>query len=158
MPEAPADQSEARLVVLHRDYPDSIDEVWSAFTTSERLGRWFGTFVGEGGPGGTVSLTVTGEVDAGGEVAEPVTVTVHDCAPPHRLVVEIPENDSPRSWLITVTLAATAKGTTLQFEQHLTDGLETADVEAGWNWYLDRLSASLRGTAKPDWPRYEPDR
>ncbi len=157
MPEAPADQSADRRVLLHREYPDPIEEVWSAFTTSERLGRWFGTFTGDGGAGGTVSLTVTGEVDAGGEVAEPVTVTVHDCEPPHRLVVEIPENESARSWLITVTLAAGADGTTLRFEQHLTDGLETTDVEAGWNWYLDRLTATLRGVPMPDWAAYEPE-
>lgn len=156
MPElTPVEESGSRTLVLDRQYPDPIEDVWSAFTTSERLGRWFGTFTGEGGAGGSVSLTITGEVDAGGAVAEPVTVNVRECEPPRRLVVDIPEN-SDRSWLVAVTLAPSATGTTVRFEQRLPEGLGLADVEAGWNWYLDRLGAVLAGTPMPDWKAYEP--
>ncbi|MGD9525820.1 SRPBCC domain-containing protein [Pseudonocardia sp.] len=144
-----------RQLILHRDYTEPVEDVWAAFTESERLGRWIGTYSGTGRPGGTVEFTVTGEVDAGGEVAAPVTVTIHECDAPHRLVVEIPEGDG-RAWVVAVTLERAAGGTALQFEQRLAEGLGVEDVAAGWNWYLDRLGASLRGTPMPDWSAYAP--
>jgi uncharacterized protein YndB with AHSA1/START domain len=139
---------------IRRRYPDPVEEVWGAFTESDRLARWFGSYTGTGRPGGTVELTVTGEVDAGGQVAAPVTVTVHECAAPHRLVVEIPEGDD--AWHVTVELAAAGPGTEVVFRQQVVPGLDTADVAAGWSWYLDRLGAALRGGAMPEWAEYAP--
>lgn len=150
------DPGDRRTLTLRRTYPDPVEEVWSAFTDSARLARWFGSYTGTGRPGGTVELTVTGEVDAGGAVAEPVTVTIHECAAPHRLVVEVPEGPEGRSWVIEVDLAPAGGGTDLVFAQRLVPGLDPADVEAGWNWYLDRLEASLHGTGMPDWSAYAP--
>jgi uncharacterized protein YndB with AHSA1/START domain len=143
-------------VVLQREYPDPIGTVWAALTESERLAGWIGTHTGGGAPpGGTVEFTMTGEVDAGGEVAPPVTVTVVECEPPRRLLVDIPES-ADRTWRVAITLAAQAGGTALRFEQPMPDGLDPADVEAGWRWYLDRLGASLRGAPMPAWADYLP--
>jgi uncharacterized protein YndB with AHSA1/START domain len=139
---------------LLRRYPDPVEDVWAAFTESDRLARWFGSYTGTGRPGGTVELTVTGEVDAGGEVAAPVTVAVHECAAPHRLVVEIPEGEG--SWRVTVELAAAGTGTEVVFHQQVLPGVDAGDLDAGWSWYLDRLGASLRGTAMPEWAEYAP--
>jgi uncharacterized protein YndB with AHSA1/START domain len=151
-----APDPDTRTLTLHRTYPDPVDDVWAAFTDSDRLARWFGSYHGTGRPGGTVELTVTGEVDAGGAVADPVTVTVHECAAPHRLVVEIPDESAGSSWLVEVTLASAGEGTDLTFVQHLVPGLDPADVAAGWNWYLDRLGASLHGAPMPEWSAYAP--
>ncbi|MCE0761490.1 SRPBCC domain-containing protein [Pseudonocardia kujensis] len=153
---APPDPDDGRLLTVRRSYPDPIDDVWAAFTDSARLARWFGTYTGTGRPGGTVELTITGEVDAGGAVADPVTVTIHECAAPHRLVVEVPEGADGQTWLLDVTLGPAGEGTDLVFRQRLIPGLDPADVEAGWSWYLDRLGASLHGTAMPDWSAYAP--
>lgn len=154
---APADvTADPRMLVLRREYPDPVEEVWAAFTESERLARWFGSYVGTGGPGGTVELTVTGEVDAGGAAADPVTVTIHECAPPRRLLVEIP-GDGGSPWLVGITLDDAGGHTILVFEQRLAEGVDPADVEAGWNWYLDRLGAVLRDAPMPDWADYAPD-
>jgi len=141
-------------VVLRRSYPDPVGDVWSAFTESDRLARWIGSYTGTGRPGGTVEFTVTGEVDAGGEVAAPVTVTIHECAAPHRLVVEIPEGDG--AWHVQVDLTPTDGGTDVVFTQRLVPGVSAADIEAGWSWYLDRLGATLRGAAMPAWSNYAP--
>jgi uncharacterized protein YndB with AHSA1/START domain len=141
-------------VRLHRRYPDPVEDVWGAFTESDRLARWFGSYTGTGRPGGTVELTVTGEVDAGGEVAAPVTVTVRECVAPHRLVVEIPEGDD--AWHVIVELAAVGSGTEVVLSQQVRPGLDAGDVEAGWSWYLDRLGAVLRGAAMPRWAEYAP--
>jgi uncharacterized protein YndB with AHSA1/START domain len=168
---------DGRTVVLRRAWPDPIDDVWSALTESERTARWIGTWTergeeagasGEsqrvmpGDPassarrrGGTVQFTMTGEVDAGGEVAPPVTVTVVECDPPRRLVLDIPEGEGP-PWRVAVTLTEEGGGTVLLFEQHVVGDVSTADVEAGWNWYLDRLGAALHGEPMPSWTDYAP--
>jgi uncharacterized protein YndB with AHSA1/START domain len=122
-----------RQLILHRDYTEPVEDVWAAFTESERLGRWIGTYSGTGRPGGTI----------------------HECDAPHRLVVEIPEGDG-RAWVVAVTLERAGDGTALQFEQRLAEGLGVEDVAAGWNWYLDRLGASLRSAPMPDWAAYTP--
>ncbi|GAA5132873.1 SRPBCC domain-containing protein [Pseudonocardia adelaidensis] len=151
-----APDPDSRTLTLRRTYPDPVGDVWAAFTDSTRLARWFGSYSGTGRPGGTVQLTVTGEVDAGGTVSDPVPVTIHECVAPHRLVVEIPDGPAGPSWLVEVSLAGTGDGTDLVFTQRLVPGLDPADVEAGWNWYLDRLGASLHDGAMPEWDAYAP--
>lgn len=146
--------SDSRLV-LHRDYPDPIEDVWAAVTESDRLGRWIGTYTGRGRPGGTVEFVLTGEADAGGDVAPPVTVTVHECEAPRRLVVDIPESPQ-RSWRVELDLTPSGSGTALVFTQDLVEGMNPAHIEAGWNWYLDRLEASLHESPMPDWANYAP--
>ncbi len=142
-------------IVLRKEFPDPVEDVWAAVTESDRLARWFGSYTGRGRPGGTVEFTVTGEVDAGGEVAAPVTVTILECDAPRRLVVDFPES-ADRSWRVAVDLAAGGPGTVLVFTQQVVDGIDPADVAAGWRWYLDRLDASLRGAAMPSWAAYAP--
>jgi uncharacterized protein YndB with AHSA1/START domain len=144
-----------REIVLRRGYATSPEDVWAAFTESDRLARWFGRYTGHGRPGGTVELTVTGELDAGGEVADPVTVAVHECAPPHRLVVEVPSSGTG-SWWIAVDIAPEGDGAALTFTQRLVDGITAEEVTAGWRWYLDRLGAALEGGPKPAWSDYAP--
>lgn len=144
-----------REIVLRKQFPDPVEDVWAAVTESERLGRWFGTYTGSGRPGGTVEFTVTGEVDAGGEVAAPVTVTVHECDAPRRLVVDIPE-DAARSWRVAVDIAPEGAGAVLVLTQQVVEGTDPTDMEAGWRWYLDRLAASLRGAEMPQWAAYAP--
>lgn len=142
-------------IVLRKEFPDPVEDVWSAVTDSSRLGRWFGTYTGRGRVGGTVELTVTGEVDAGGEVAEPVTVTIRECDAPRRLVVDIPES-ATSSWRVALDIAPDGDGSVLVFTQRVADGVDATDVAAGWRWYLDRLEASLHGTARPEWAAYAP--
>ena len=147
----------SRLVVLRREYPDPIDDVWSALTESERTARWIGTYTGVGRVGGGVEFTMTGEVDAGGEIAPPVTVTIVECDPPRRLVLDIPEGEN-QPWRVAMSLAEEAGRTVLLFEQRVIEGVDPADVEAGWSWYLDRLGASLHDAPMPQWPDYAPAR
>jgi uncharacterized protein YndB with AHSA1/START domain len=144
----PQVDAEGRVVVLRREWPDPIDDVWSALTESERTARWIGTWSGLTDT--TIEFTMTGEVDAGGEVAPPVTVTIVECDPPRRLVLDIPEGDGP-PWRVAVSLTEEGGRTVLLFEQRVIGGVSPADVEAGWSWYLDRLGASLHGEPMPSW-------
>jgi uncharacterized protein YndB with AHSA1/START domain len=64
-----------RVVRLQRTYDAPIDDVWSACTEAERLGRWFTPVTGDLHLGGKYQL----EGNAGGEIVV--------CEPPRRLVV-----------------------------------------------------------------------
>ncbi|MEJ2888907.1 SRPBCC domain-containing protein [Actinomycetospora aeridis] len=143
--------------VWRREYPDPVEDVWAAITESERLGRWIGTWTSETEPrvGGTVSFTLTGEVDAGGEVDEPADVRILACEPPRHLRVEFPAPDD-QAWLLDLAVEPHGTGAVLVFAQRLVDGMKVEDVDAGWRWYLDRLGASLAGTPMPDWSAYAP--
>ena len=143
-------------MVWRRRYPDPVEDVWAAITESERLGRWIGTWSGEPRVGGTVAFTMTGEADAGSDVGEPMDVTVVACDPPHRLVVEMPDGSEAGRWHIELTVEPDGDGAVLVFAQSLPDGVRRPDVEAGWQWYLDRLTASLRGRPMPAWTDYVP--
>ena len=155
----PQADAEGRVVVLRREWPDPIDDVWSALTESERTARWIGTWTGRAEEAGstatTVEFTMTGEVDAGGEVAPPVTVTIVECDPPRRLVLDIPGGDGP-PWRVAVSLTQEDARTVLLLEQRVVDGVSPADVQAGWSWYLDRLGAALHGEPMPSWTTYAP--
>jgi uncharacterized protein YndB with AHSA1/START domain len=147
--------STAAAVVLHREFRVPVGTVWATLTESDRLAEWIGTYTGRGRPGGTVEFTMTGEVDAGGEVAPPATVTIVECDPPRELVVDIPgPGDAP--WRLAITLHDDDGATFLRFEQPLPGGFETADIAAGWSWYLDRLGAVLLGGPMPAWAEYAP--
>src|SRR6476646_1953316 len=61
---------EARVVTVSRHYPASIDDVWDACTTAERIRRWF--------------LPVTGDLQLGGRYQLQGTAggVVERCDPP----------------------------------------------------------------------------
>ena len=145
------DPDGGRALIFNRSYDYPIDHVWSALTDSDRLARWYGSYEGEAGVGGTVYLTMTAEEDAGGE---PATVHIVECEPPHRLTVDIVENE--RTWRIGLTLLEDSGTTSLIFEQSIPPEMETSDVGTGWHWYLDRLTAAVSGNPMPKWDDYHP--
>lgn len=157
MPAPPAevrtDPDGSTTLVWRREYPDPVEHVWAAITDSDRLGRWIGTWTGEPTLG-SVRFTMTGEVDAGGEVDAPVDVLVHVCDPPHRLVVDLPDPGGAEAWHLELTVDPHGDGTVLVFAQRLVGGVRREDVEAGWSWYLDRLEASLQRRPMPAWDDY----
>ena len=107
---------------LEQAYPASIDDVWEAVTTADRIRRWFLPVTGELEPGGRYQL----EGNAGGEVLE--------CAPPtagmasYRITWEF---GGGVSW-VAVRLAADGEQTRLELE-HVA---RVADMPAGmWETY-----------------------
>ncbi len=60
------DGEETRIQILAQEYPASIEDVWDAATTAERIARWFLPITGELRLGGRYQL----EGNAGGEVLE----------------------------------------------------------------------------------------
>ena len=133
-----------------RSWPDPIDDVWAALTEPERLARWIGRYEGPRGAGATGSFVMTQEEgDQSGQ-----GMTIIECEPPRRLVVEWEPTDYGHR-RVELDLWAEGDRTVLRFVQHFPAGTDVTDMAMGWHWYLDKLSAELgHGTAPTDWDAF----
>ena len=122
---------------FHRSWPDPIEDVWSALTEPDRLARWIGDYDGERAPGGSGTFTMTHEEEP---VGEPVTVV--ECDPPRRLVVEWVQQDAD-AWRVDLDLWSEDGGTVLRFVQVFPADADVTDFAMGWHWYLDKLDAEV---------------
>jgi uncharacterized protein YndB with AHSA1/START domain len=137
-----------RTLVLHRRLPVPIEDVWASITESERLGRWFGTWTGDPTTG-SVMLTLNAEA----EPAAPSRFDIHVCERPRHLSVST--TDEFAHWQIVAELTEVDGGTLLELRQ---EGLEPGaapDTGPGWEWYLDRLVASIAGDPPPTLADFE---
>ena len=142
--------AEGRDLVLERVLPGSIDDAWASITESDRLGRWFCTWTGEPRVGATVELTLVAEEGDAKSHAEIIA-----CEPPTRLVVST--QDPSGSWLLEATLTPIdGNSSRLRFVHHLDDQANPEEVGPGWEFYLDRLVASMDGSPTPEWDDYWP--
>lgn len=132
-----------------RSYDEAVDEVWSALTSPERVARWLGTVSGDPTTG-RVELVMTEDEGATAE-----TVTILECEPPTRLVVDLPSPDG--TWRLSAVLRAHNDVTTLVFTQRLAEPYDASSVGPGWHYYLDRLGAVVTDAPVPDaWDAYYP--
>jgi uncharacterized protein YndB with AHSA1/START domain len=138
-------------VVFRRELDELVEDVWAAVTEPDRLARWMGTYTGDAYVGATVQFVMTAE-----EQVAPEPVTILECEPPHRLVVEMPDASGPDrpAWRLEVSLTQAGGGTVLTFVHHLADPAAAADMGPGWQYYLDRLEASFVGGRMPEWDPY----
>lgn len=147
-------------VVLERTFRAGIDDVWAACTDPIRMERWIGTWTGDPASG-EVAFRMTAEGD---DVPEEI-YDVEACDPPHRFVVRsrstqpFSEDGSgePITWVLRLELREEAGSTRLSFTQQVPHVDVVASVGPGWEYYLDRLAASLGGgeVAAVTWERYE---
>jgi uncharacterized protein YndB with AHSA1/START domain len=126
----------ARVVVATRSYDTTIEDLWDAVTSAERIPRWFLPVSGDLRLGGRYQL----QGNAGGEITR--------CEPP-RLLSLTWEYGGGVSWL-TVTLSGDpAGGTQLELEHiaHVEDGLwdrfGPGAVGVGWDLALMGLARYL---------------
>ncbi len=137
------------LLEFVRAYDEAIDAVWSALTSPERVARWLGSVSGDPTTG-RVEVVMTED-----EGATPTTVTILECEPPTRLVVELPSPDG--IWRLSAVLRAQDNVTTLVFTQRLAEPYDASSVGPGWHYYLDRLGATIADAPVPDaWDDYYP--
>ena len=136
-------------LTFERQYEVPIEEVWSALTDSERMARWIGSWSGDPATG-TVAFVMSAE-----GMVDPVDVTIHQCDPPRRLVVDSPGPEGV--WRLDVSLAESAGATVLRFRHRLDDGHNAGDIGPGWHYYVDRLSAVIGGEdPSTPWDDYYP--
>lgn len=133
-----------------RQFPDSIERVWSAVTDPGELARWFGTWRGDPSTG-----TIEVRPIEGDGTFQPTELVA--CEPPRRVAIVLPSPDGP--WPLSVTLSEVEGGTRMVFVHRLAEPYDATSVGPGWHYYLDRLAAAVAGGPMPegeDWPRYEP--
>jgi hypothetical protein len=114
------------------------------------LERWIGRW--EGDPhSGTIMFFMTAE----GEGIDGEEYVIRECSPPTRLSVETRFGDL--TWHLRLELSEAYGVTTLVFAQ-LADDDDPRSTGPGWEYYLDRLGASLRDedVAAIRWDDYYP--
>lgn len=139
------------VLVLTRELPAPIDDVWASVTAPDRLGRWIGTWTGDPAEG-FVTFTMTAE----GEDVPPARCDVRVCDAPRHLAVQLV--DEAGAWLLALDLAEHDGTTTLTFAQVIDDPDALESTGPGWEYYLDRLAAVVTGEdpAAVDFDHYFP--
>ncbi|MCZ2859043.1 SRPBCC family protein [Blastococcus sp. VKM Ac-2987] len=138
-----------RRLEFRRSWPDPIEDVWAALTEPDRMGRWIGTYEGERAVGGTGTFTMTHEAE---QIGEPMTI--RECDPPRRLVVEWTQQET-EDWSLALDLRAEDGRTHLLFTQVFPAGTDVVDFAMGWHWYLDKFGAEVAGDPVPgDWDAF----
>ena len=135
---------------LQRRFAEPIETVWVAMTDSAELEKWIGRW--EGDPSsGQVTFWMTAE----GDDAPPEECTIRECNAPRSLNVET--SVGPNMWHLRFELSHEDGVTTLLFAQRVGDE-QLSSVGPGWQYYLDRLSATLGGrdVTAVDWDDYYP--
>lgn len=125
-----------------------IEDVWASLTETERMERWIGTWSGD--PlSGTVLFAMTAE----GEDAPAEEMEIRECDPPR--VLRVTSLTAGQRWQLDVVLTSAGTGTTLTFEQPDIDPVQVESVGPGWEYYLDRLIATVEGgdITALDWER-----
>ena len=143
---------DADALVIRRDFPAPIQDVWSTFAQSDRLALWIGYFTGDPADG-HVDFTMNAE---GEENQTPERAEILDCTAPHRL--EVRTTDGSGSWQLIADLTEADGVTTVEFSHVIGDPAAVPDTGPGWEYYLDRLGAVLAGTdpGAVDWDDYYP--
>lgn len=131
-------------------HPRSV--VWDHLTDPTLLGGWYGTWTGDPASG-TVMLAMVEAPD------NPGPCTIRRCEKDAALELTLDDRQG-NDWQLDLALEEGSDGgTLLSFDQPLA-GFESmaADVGPGWEYYLDRLSASLDGRPVEDvvWEQYWP--
>jgi len=83
-------------------------------------------------------------------------MTIVECDPPRRLVVEWPQ-EGTGGWRVDLDLSARDGRTVLRFVQVFPADADVADVAMGWHWYLDKFDTEVSGRPGPgEWDTFFP--
>ncbi|MGW3405449.1 SRPBCC family protein [Streptomyces zhihengii] len=141
-------------IAFDRTFRAGIEDVWAAVTESDRLARWIGAWTGDPASG-AVDFRMLFE----GDEHQAEVLTIRECRPPHRLVLESHVPGQDHKWHMTLTLVEHEGTTRLTFSQSVGDDPAMAGgVGPGWDYYLDRLVAAETGgdPAAVDFGDYHP--
>jgi uncharacterized protein YndB with AHSA1/START domain len=140
---------EGHAVTLGRTYNASIDDVWDALTTPDRINRWFLPISGDFRLGGTYQF----EGNAGGKILA--------CEKPNRLLVTWVYGSEDPSAISEVEIRLTAKGAdstefqmvhTAVVPDEMWDTFGPGAVGAGWDGGVMGLGLYLATGATVDDP------
>ena len=140
---------EGKTVTLRRTYNASVEDVWDALTSPERIGRWFLPISGDFRLGGTYQF----EGNAGGKILE--------CEKPNRLLVTWVYGSEDPSEVSEVEIRLTADGAdatvfemahTAVVPDEMWDMFGPGAVGVGWDMGLLGLSMHLADGTEPATP------
>jgi len=135
-------------VRFERQYAASAQELWSALTHPEQMGRWLGAEVSiEGRVGGAVTLRW-----AGGEEMQGVITTFE---PGRLLEYTWREAAMGIDSVVRFQLQAGPSGTVLVLEHAQVPAGQAPGLGAGWHGHLDALAATLEGRALDPHERFQ---
>ena len=135
---------------FRREWPDPIDDVWAALTEPARRAGWRGASAAPRGRGAPAPCPFPPGVGARGGAP----MTILECDPPRRLVVEWVQQDSD-AWRVDLDLTTEGDRTVLRFVQVFGADADVTDFAMGWHWYLAKLEAELGvGPAPGHWDAF----
>lgn len=140
---------ERMALTFDREFDAPITDVWTSMTDRIRLEEWIGHWTGS-----PTTDTVTFITAAETEVMTE-HIRIIDCDEPHRFVAIHGHGETER-WIWFNLSDATIGVTRLTFGHTLLALEEATSIGPGWDFYLDRLVASRRGTLLPSWEDYYP--
>jgi uncharacterized protein YndB with AHSA1/START domain len=135
------------VVRIEDRYDTAIEDLWSALTDPDRLGRWYGKVEGDLRPGGRFRVYLeANDIESTGRVEA--------CEPPQRLVVTTRETDEsyrkgqgvpPFDAVNEVTLTADGDQTILVIEVRGMPLNKIASYGGGWQIHAENLAAYVAG-------------
>lgn len=136
------------VVHLEDVYATDIDDLWSAITTPERLGRWLAVISGVPEPGEWFDATFTSNWNG--------RLRIEVCEAPTHLRVTGSEGDVDTETTMEAWLTPEGDGTRLVVEER---GLVLEDVGyhgSGWQTHLEDLASEVGHVAASPWePRWK---
>ncbi|GAA3207703.1 SRPBCC family protein [Actinocorallia longicatena] len=140
-----------RDLILTRAYKAPIEDVWDSVTEPERTARWFGPWEGEAAPGAVIRVRMLFED------GEPwVDMRIDACERPHRLALSMTGEAGEGDGGLELLLTEDGGVTELRFVHHLAPGAPVGEMGAGWEYYLDLLTAAREGTPQRPFTDYYP--
>jgi uncharacterized protein YndB with AHSA1/START domain len=140
------------VVRIEDRYDTDIDDLWSAITDPQRLGRWHGQVRGDLHPGGEFRVYIeSDDIESVGRVEA--------CEPPRRLLLTRRETDEsyrrgqgvpPFDAVNEVTLTPDGDGTILVVEVRGMPLDKIAFYGAGWQIHAENLAAYVAGREPAD--------
>lgn len=132
------------LVLVHyvRAFALPIVDLWERITDADKLPDWFGIMTGDP-HGGTVQIHSDDECRH-----ETATVVIDHCTAPHALAVTIDGG------VLEARLDQVGVVTTIEVTRRHLHPAEVAEVGPRWQYYLDRLEASIARVPLPTWADY----
>lgn len=123
-------------------YDTTVDDLWSAVTSPERLARWIGDVTGDLLLGGTFHARFTSGWEGPGRVDA--------CQRPERLVLAMAPGTA-HGTQIEVTLTPAGDRTRLVIEERGVPIDDLAGYGSGWQAHVEDLGAHLDGRMPGDW-------
>lgn len=136
-------------IEMTRDYDYPVEDVWSAWTTPERLKRWLGEPRGQ--------LRIGGRVELAMDADSVIHLVIHECEKPTALLATWQAHDEVESEVRLRLEALATNRTRLTLTHSRLDHGQALDVGPGWEEFLYVLDIFL-GVGSIDevpWDRHE---